>query len=320
MTSQAQFPDLPELDARTLQTRRERVLLVLAGLFLGAMAMLNILGITKFVELVPTLTFWGKEWGPLVIAVGVLPYPLTFLCTDFISEFYGRRCANFVVLVGLAVNLMVLGFVSLGASVPEISQPAGFQRIFVPQLAPFEAQNESGGSVRVDPRLPESATVESVLVPLRVEGQPLFESGQRRPILEVPEDRRVIFREEGLLERIATTTRMAVLASMIAYLAAQFIDVYLFHFWKRLTRGRHLWLRNNGSTLISQAVDTTAVVLITFWGDLASGDRSISDIVALIWGGYLFKMLVALVDTVPMYIGVRYLSRFLRIDPVRGSG
>src|SRR5690606_25291183 len=44
----------------------------------------------------------------------------------------------------------------------------------------------------------------------------------------------------------------AVTASMIAYMAAQFCDVYVFHFWKRLTRGKHLWLRNNGSTMISQ--------------------------------------------------------------------
>ena len=52
---------------------------------------------------------------------------------------------------------------------------------------------------------------------------------------------------------------------MIAYLAAQFIDVQLFHFWKRLTEGRHLWLRNNGSTLVSQLVDTVAVILITHY-------------------------------------------------------
>ena len=55
----------------------------------------------------------------------------------------------------------------------------------------------------------------------------------------------------------------AVAASMMAYMAAQFCDVYLFHFWKKLTHGKHLWLRNNGSTLISQLVDTVAVILIT---------------------------------------------------------
>lgn len=50
--------------------------------------------------------------------------------------------------------------------------------------------------------------------------------------------------------RIQAFTFGAVIASMVAYLAAQFVDVYLFHFWKRLTNGKHLWLRNNGSTMI----------------------------------------------------------------------
>ena len=51
-------------------------------------------------------------------------------------------------------------------------------------------------------------------------------------------------------------------ASMIAYLFAQFIDKRIFHFWKKLTKGKHLWLRNNGSTIASQLVDTTLVVSI----------------------------------------------------------
>ena len=69
-----------------IRERRERVFLVLAGFFLCAMTMLNVIGITRFVQL-----------GPMALAVGVLPYPLTFLCTDLISELYGRARANFMV-------------------------------------------------------------------------------------------------------------------------------------------------------------------------------------------------------------------------------
>ena len=92
-----------------LNERRERVFLVFAGVFLGSMTMLNILGITRFVQL-----------GPLQLAVGVLPYPLTFLCTDFISEFYGRKRANWVVCVGLLLNALVLGFLWLGHQLPPV--------------------------------------------------------------------------------------------------------------------------------------------------------------------------------------------------------
>lgn len=76
------------------QDRREKVFLVLAGLFLGSLTMLNILGITRFVDL--SFTLFGVTI-PMPLAIGVLPYPLTFLCTDFLSEIYGRRRANRVV-------------------------------------------------------------------------------------------------------------------------------------------------------------------------------------------------------------------------------
>ena len=104
---------------------------------------------------------------------------------------------------------------------------------------------------------------------------------------------------------------------MIAYLFAQFVDVWLFHFWKRLTGGRHLWLRNNGSTLVSQLVDTVCVVLVTFWASIAAGDVPFSQVLTWIGGGYAFKVVVALLDTGPFYFGVRVLSRYLEIDPTR---
>ncbi|MDP7348803.1 MAG: queuosine precursor transporter, partial [Phycisphaeraceae bacterium] len=114
----------------------------------------------------------------------------------------------------------------------------------------------------------------------------------------------------------------AVAASMVAYLAAQLCDVYLFHFWKRLTRGRHLWLRNNASTMVSQLVDTVAVILITHYatenGLPMQPDQSVlfQLIVTFIVAGYAFKFLVAVFDTIPIYIAVRLLKEYLRIDPM----
>ena len=66
-----------------IRERRAAVFLLLSGLFLGTLAMLNILGISRFVKVF--------EWGDVAItvAVGALPYPVTFLCTDLISELYG---------------------------------------------------------------------------------------------------------------------------------------------------------------------------------------------------------------------------------------
>jgi uncharacterized integral membrane protein (TIGR00697 family) len=95
----------------------------------------------------------------------------------------------------------------------------------------------------------------------------------------------------------------------------------MFHFWKRLTRGRLLWVRNNGSTMISQLVDTTAVILITHFYAHAlpvDHDRPLGlQLLTFIVTGYAFKFGIAALDTVPFYIGVRYLSRYLKLDPIR---
>jgi len=242
------FEGLPELSEQVLHDRREGVFLLFAGLFLGSLTMLNILGITRFLNLAFFIE-GSNEWKfKLAIAVGVLPYPVTFLCTDFISELYGRRRANLVVLVGLMLNVWVVIVLWVGGKWPG----------FTPDFSP------NGGETFYD--------------------------------------------VQGLAMK-------AVLASMIAYLAAQFIDVQLFHFWKRVTKGKHLWLRNNASTLVSQLVDSVAVIFITFWADLQSGNKTLTVLWVMVATGYVFKMVAALLDTVPFYFGVRWLTRFLRLQP-----
>ena len=77
--------ELHPIEASELHARRERVFLVVSGLFLGSLTMLNVLGLTRFIDL--SFTVFGFE-VPMPLAVGVLPYPVTFLCTDIISEMY----------------------------------------------------------------------------------------------------------------------------------------------------------------------------------------------------------------------------------------
>jgi uncharacterized integral membrane protein (TIGR00697 family) len=253
---------LHPVEASHLHARRERVFLVLSGIFLGTLAMLNILGISRFIKLAELTTGSGTTLT-FAIAVGVLPYPITFLCTDFISEFYGRKRANFVVFVGLILNIWVVIVLWLGGILPG-----------------FEALDPATGEIVRD-------------------------AAGRLPVFF----------------EIRALTFGAVTASMIAYMAAQFCDVYVFHFWKRVTKGRLLWVRNNGSTMVSQLVDTTAVILITHYYAHAlpvDPDQPLGrQLAVFIATGYSFKFLVAAVDTLPFYIGVKYLSRYLRLDPTR---
>jgi len=98
---------------------------------------------------------------------------------------------------------------------------------------------------------------------------------------------------------------------MIAYLVAQTVDVRLFHFWKKLTKGKHLWLRNNASTTVSQLVDSTAILSILYMaGNLGNDVTTVGALVILIINSYLFKFFFALFDTPLFYLGVRLFKDF----------
>ena len=209
---------------------KDQFFLVLVGIFIASLITCNLIA-NKFVAV-------DMGFRVFIISAGILPYPLTFLVTDLISELYGQKKANLVVFSGFIASLFVLLFLWLGGQ--------------------FNA-------------IPESSVSDSI-----------YNS---------------VFRNAWRL----------IAASMIAYLFAQVIDVRIFHFWKKLTNGKHLWLRNNGSTIASQLVDTTLVICILFVG-VWNSDQILSAII----DGWLFKMLMALLDT-PIIYGVIYLLKG-RID------
>jgi len=113
-------------------------------------------------------------------------------------------------------------------------------------------------------------------------------------------------------ESVFTLPGVLIFASMTAYLVAQLLDVHLFHFWKRLTRGRHLWFRNNASTMLSQLVDTIIVNSIFLGFGLGLGWALVAEIIA---GSYLFKLAMALLDTPFVYLGVAAVRRYAGIAP-----
>ena len=195
------------------------VYLVFAALFIASLITCNLIA-NKFVSV-------NLGFHTFVVSAGVLPYPITFLITDILSEIYGRRRTNQVVIAGFFSTILVLGILYLGHN--------------------FAAIDSSPVSQE------EYATV--------------FQNSWK-----------------------------IIMASMTAYLVAQFLDIRLFHFWKKVTRGKHLWIRNNFSTVASQLVDTTLVVGIIF-----IGIAEVSFIGNLIKDGWLFKILFAAADTILIY-------------------
>ena len=117
-------------------------------------------------------------------------------------------------------------------------------------------------------------------------------------------------------ESVFTLPGILIFASMSAYLVAQLMDNRLFHFWRRVTKGRHLWLRNNASTWISQFFDTLIVNSIFLGFGLKLGW-------ALVWqvilANYVFKLLIAALDTPLVYLGVRWLNESLGIPKVESK-
>jgi uncharacterized integral membrane protein (TIGR00697 family) len=232
--------------------RAEATYTFLAALFVVVLVLTNIIGTKLFVLFPdggPGFVLGGEPW---VLTTGILTYPITFFLTDIVSEIWGRKRANFMVLAGFAMSLLMLGVLQMAIALP----PAPFWTV------------------------------------------PTFG-------FETPEDMQrayhATFSSPGIL----------LFASMTAYLVAQLFDVRLYHFWWRLTGGRHMWLRNNGSTMISQLVDTTIVVGIFLrWGL----DNTWAQVFQVIVAVYLCKVALALLDTPLIYIGRVVFERFLGIE------
>ena len=211
---------------------QDRLYLILAGIFIASLVSCNLI-FQKFFQIEIRLPFIGLY--TFEQSVGLLPYPITFLVTDIISEIYGKKKADQVVISGLVASIFMLIIVIVSDIVEATSWSAVDDETF---------------------------------------------------------------------SQVFGLSGAAVLASMIAYLMAQLVDVRVFHFWKNLTHGKHLWLRNNASTIFSQCIDTFSVLfLLCYFGVIPYDKLGI-----LFINGFLFKVFFAAFDTPIFYL----LSHFLR--------
>ena len=211
-----------------------KLYLYLAALFITSLVVSNLI-FQKFFYWRPF--DWEVFGMPIFeLSVGILPYPITFLITDIISEIFGKKSANQVVVAGIFASFFSIGILLLEGVVPAI---------------------------------------------------------ENSPI------------DDATFHRVFALSPLAVLASMIAYLSAQFVDIRIYHYWKNLTQGKHLWLRNNFSTFSSQIIDSTTVILLLCSFQVMPWD--------LFWGlvvsSVIFKILVAAVDTPFLYLFVWLIRR-----------
>tara|TARA_B000000565_G_scaffold25729_1_gene17559 strand:- start:1120 stop:1800 length:681 start_codon:yes stop_codon:yes gene_type:complete len=209
--------------------KSKKIYLYLAATFIAALVVCNLIA-NKFI----TIDLGFKTF---VISAGVLPYPITFLITDILSEIYGKKKTARIVWAGFGASLFVLGVLLLAQQFTAIA------------------------------------------------GSPV---------------------DDETFNKVFGNSWRVIFASMTAYLCAQLIDVRIYHFWKEKTAGKHLWLRNNFSTVFSQLVDTTLVVCVLFLGV-----RSHSEIIQFILDGWLFKILCAFIDTPLLYASTAFIRNKL---------
>lgn len=213
----------------------QRIYFTLGGLFICSLVVSNLI-FQKFFYWYPfgNVEIFGSKL--FEISVGIIPYPITFLITDIISEIYGKKKANQIVTTGIFASLFSLGIVFIANEVPAI---------------------------------------------------------ENSPI------------NNELFTKVFGQTALAVLASMIAYLAAQYIDIQVYHFWKKLTKGKMLWLRNNFSTITSQAVDTFSVLFLLCAFKIIPWEIFFK----LFISGFTFKLLIAFLDTPFLYLAVYFFRK-----------
>ena len=212
----------------------QKLYFFLSSIFITALVVSNLI-FQKFFSWYPfNFQVFGIKLFEL--SVGVLPYPITFLITDIISEIFGKRKANQVVVMGILASIFSIGLLLLGDVLPASS----------------------------------SSPIDNKTFNLVFSASPL-----------------------------------AVLASMSAYLIAQFLDIRIYHFWKQLTQGKYLWLRNNFSTFSSQIIDSTTVIALLCIFDILAWDLFLG----LVLSSITFKIVVAVIDTPLLYLLVGLIQK-----------
>lgn len=207
----------------------QQIYMMLGALFITSLVVSNLI-FQKFFYWHPfDIEIFGSKL--FIVSVGILPYPITFLITDLISEIYGKKRANQVVIAGIFASLFSVLIVYVANAVPAFAHS---------------------------------------------------------PV------------DDSTFTHVFGRTILAVGASMTAYLFAQFIDIQIYHFWKRYTKGKHLWLRNNFSTFLSQFIDTFSVVFLLCFFEILPWNM----FKGLIISGFLFKVIIAICDTPFLYLGV----------------
>jgi uncharacterized integral membrane protein (TIGR00697 family) len=171
---------------------RQKLYLYLCAIFLTALLIGDTIGSKLFILDIPL----GVTVLHSTLSVGSIWFPITFLLTDVINEFYGSEGARTITFIGFWMAIFAFAVLLVARLIP---------------AAPFS------------------------------------------PI------------SQGMFDNVFGNANRIFVASLVAYLVGQLVDISIFQFAKQMTQSRHIWLRSTGSTLVSQLIDTLVVTYIAFY-------------------------------------------------------
>lgn len=226
-----------------MMTKGGRVFVVLTGLYIGFLILAELIGAKLFtIDVSSTGIFPAIGIDIFTMTLGVVPFPLTFIITDLLNEYYGRKSVRFTVLLGMVVLLGIYGLIFVVLAIP---------------AADFSPVSD--------------------------------------------EAFRAVF----------ANSQVIILASIIAYLIGQLIDIKVFHRLRIMTGGRHIWLRATGSTIISQLIDSVVVIYLAFGSPLAQNPLGLDQVLGISATNFVYKMIVAIAITPLIYLGHNLMSKYL---------
>jgi queuosine precursor transporter len=221
---------------------QQKLYVWLAGLSVASLLLSDVIGVKLF------------HIGDVKHSAGMLTFPITFLLTDLINEYYGKKAARRVTWISLVMGLYAFFVINIALAMPYLQEPYNINR------EAFEA--------------------------------------------------------------VFASSRIMFLASLAAYIAGQLCDIWSFHVIKRFTKGRLLWLRATGSTVISQMLDSFVVTYLAFGiGRQIVGDPEVAPapfgrILEMAATGYTLKFLMAIAVTPILYAGHGVMRKSFGLQPL----
>lgn len=210
------------------QSKKDIVYVILAGIFITNAVVAELIG-GKLIYI-----------GPYLMSIGILPWPVVFITTDLINEYFGEKGVRKLSLI--TACLIAYCFVLL------------FFALKIPAA----------------------------------KGEGLVTDGQ--------------------FHAVFGQSMWIIVGSITAFLVSQLIDVTIFHFFKRKTGNKMIWLRSTGSTVISQLFDSFIVLGIAFW---MTGKISTTDYIASAFTGYFVKLIIAILLTPLIYLGHSLIEKYI---------